>query len=176
MKPFKRTYTKQEQKQFEFLSKNKLFSNLNKKEMQLFLPYLHLRLYQENEVVFFRNDPSQALYLIKEGEVTLKLDINDRFENITTIEKQASFGNNALLPKARRVYNAIVSSGFCEIYVIPQVNMIFIFEGHALIKSKMMQSLAEVFNTDFGRLLKAYQSTHGFFDLAEMFANMEYGA
>jgi len=176
MNPFKRTYNKEELKQFEFLNKNKLFSKLNKKEMQLFLPYLHLRLYQENEVVFFRNDPSQALYIIKEGEVTLKLDINERFETITKIEKNASFGNNALLPKTRRTYNAIVSTVFSEIYVIPQVNIFYIFEGHSTIKAKMMQSLAEIFNTDFGKLLKAYQSTHGFFDLGEMFADMEYGS
>lgn len=174
--PFRRTYSKQELQMFDFLSKNKLFLRLTKKEMSYFLPYLHLRNYQENEVVFFRNDPSQALYILKSGEVTLSLDIEERFEVITNIIPNASVGNNVLLRHSRRIYNAIVSSSSCELYVLPQVNIHNIFERKPIIKAKMLESLAEVFNNNSAHLLQAYQSTYGFFNLSEMFHDLRYGS
>jgi CRP/FNR family transcriptional regulator, cyclic AMP receptor protein len=61
LNPFRKTYSVKELNIFRFLAKNALFAKLSKREMALFLPYLHVRRYERNEVVFFRNDPSRAL-------------------------------------------------------------------------------------------------------------------
>ena len=173
--PFSRSYTKEQLELFEFLLKNKLFAQLTRKEMSEFLPHLYLRTYQQNEVIFFRNDPSQALYLIKMGTVALKIDVNDTFETFAHIQPTASLGNNALLGKAKRVYNAIVESETAQLYVIPQVNMLNIFDSHMKIKAKVFASLAEIYNNNTTNLMKAYQATSGFFDLGQMYKNLEYG-
>lgn len=173
--PFKRTYTQDEQEYFDFLGKNKLFEQLTKKEMSYFLPYLHLRKYQKNEVVFFRNDPSQALYIVKSGEIGLKLDVKDRFETIMTIQTPITLGNNALLKNAHRIYNAIVISNQASLYVIPQVNILGIFERFPEIKAKMLESLAEIYYDNFNNLFISYQATHGFFELEEMFRLSSFG-
>ncbi len=175
MNPFKRTYTPYELKYFDFLAKNKLFERLNKKEMLPFLPYLHLRKYPKNEAIFFRNDPSQALYLIKKGQVALEMDIKDHFETIVVVEDHVALGHNALLNNSRRLYNAIVRSDSALIYVIPQVNIQSIFDRHAIIKAKMLESLAEIINENFGILFSSYKDTHGFFDLEEVFREVQHG-
>lgn len=173
--PFKRTYTQSELKYFDFLTQNKLFEELTKKELLLFLPFLYLRKYTKNEVVFFRNDPSQALYLIKSGKITFKLDIGQRFEPIAEVYSPAVIGNSALLNKAKRVYTAVVTSDVSEIYVLPQVNIFNIFERRPIIKAKMLEALSEIYHQDFSTLFNTYQSTQGFFDLNHVFDDFKYG-
>lgn len=173
--PFRKTYSKVEEEMFAFLAMNHLFSGLTKKEITLFLPYLHLRKYRKGEIVFFRNDPNQALYIMKEGLVELQLDIDDHFETIARIGKYFSFGNNSLLGKGKRNYTAVVNSKTCELYVLPQVNILNIFEDKRNTKAKMLQALCEIFNNNSKSLLEAYQATHGFFDLKEMYNYLEYG-
>jgi CRP-like cAMP-binding protein len=173
--PFKRTYTKSELEYFTFLTCNKLFEELNKKELLLFLPFLYLRKYTKNEVIFFRNDPSQALYLIKNGEITFKLDIGERFEPIATVDAPAVIGNSALINKAKRVYTAIVTSNESEVYVLPQVNIFNVFDRRPTIKAKMLESLSEIYHQDFSTLFTTYQSTQGFFDLNHVFDDFKYG-
>jgi len=89
--PFQKTYSTQELNLFRFLEKVDLFKELSDKEMALFLPYMHERDYKSNEVVFFRGDPSQALYVVKKGRVTLNIDIKDRFEVLTEISSNYSY-------------------------------------------------------------------------------------
>lgn len=173
--PFSKSYTSEELRLFDFLLKNKLFAQLTRKELSEFLPHLYLRTYQQNEVIFFRNDPSQAIYLIKTGTVALKIDVNDTFETFAHIQANASVGNNAILNKAKRVYNAIVESETTQLYVIPQVNILNIFDNHVKIKAKVFASLAEIYNNNTTNLMKAYQATSGFFDLEQVYKNLEYG-
>jgi len=173
--PFSRSYTRDELRLFEFLQKNKLFAHLTRKEMSEFLPHLYLRNYQHNEVIFFRNDPSQALYLIKSGTIALKVDVNDNFETFAHIKTNASLGNNALIEKTKRIYSAIVESETAQLYVVPQVNILNIFDSHVKIKAKVFASLAAIYNNNTTNLMKAYQATSGFFDLEQVYKNLEYG-
>ena len=63
--PFRKTYSPAERETFAFLGKVKFFKHLNFEEMSRFLPAIHQRKYVQDEVVFFRNDPSQALYILE---------------------------------------------------------------------------------------------------------------
>ena len=74
--PFKKSYTSKELNTFRFLSRIKLFERLNYKEMSYFLPYFYLREYKMEEVVFFRNDPGNALYLVKSNEFNIDITKN----------------------------------------------------------------------------------------------------
>jgi len=132
-------------------------------------------MYKQDEVVFFRGDPSQALYLINEGRVSLELDMGTKFETIVQLQSGASFGNNSLLKKSKRIFNSFVISPFCQLYVLPQVNIQEIFDNHPLIKAKMLESLVEIYNDNLSNLCKTYQSVHGFFELGEMFKDVVQG-
>ncbi len=156
---------------FRFLSRIKLFERLSYKEMALFLPYFYLREYHMDEVVFFRNDPSNALYMVKSGKVGISIDVNEEFEQLSTSKAGTAFGANALLHDTTRVHNAIVISERAELYVLPKVNIIEILENHSVLKSKMMESLAEEFEAFQSDLLKSYRSSFGFFNLSQIFKN-----
>lgn len=167
--PFKRTYTEEELDLFEFLSKVQFFESLRYSEMVRFLPGIHFRKYVKNEVVFFRNDPSQALYILQKGQVTLNIDIKKNFETILEVNKGGAFGENSLLRDTYRIYTAIVRSEEADLMVIPNYAILEIFENNPKIKAKMMTSLAEFYNANNKRLFNSYQNSFGFFNLGQMF-------
>lgn len=167
--PFKRTYSEKDLTLFKFLSQVKLFEKLTFAEMSHFVPYLYLRQYKQNEVVFFRGDPANALYIIKSGKVSLSLDVKDRTETLKISHSGEAFGDNSLVDESTRIYNAVCDSERAEIYVIPKVNMLEVFSGHQKIKGKMLMSLTEIYNHLTTNLFKAYRSSFGFFNLAQIF-------
>ena len=169
LNPFKKSYTGKELNLFRYLSRVKIFEQLSYREMSLFLPYLYLREYQMDEVVYFRNDPSNALYLVKSGKISLNIDIGETFEQLKIIKSGASFGENALLNNTIRLSSAIVVSERSELYVLPRVYITEIFESHTVIKAKMLESLAEQVDELLTHVYKAYKSSYGFFSLGQVF-------
>lgn len=169
--PFKRTYTSKELNTFRFLSRIKLFTRLNYKEMSHFLPYFYLREYKMDEVVFFRNDPANALYLVKSGKVSINIDIEEAFELLNIVKSGEAFGENTLLHETYRVYTAIVHSERAELFVLPKVNIQEIFESHKEVKMKMIESLGELYHEQMVNLFKGYKSSLGLFNLSQIFRN-----
>ena len=167
--PFRKSYSPKEEKLFDFLLDVFIFRKLNYRELSYFSPYMYLREYKNEEVIFFREDPSNAIYIIKTGKVTLSIDINDGFEKILALRAKHSFGENALLQRTRRNYNAIATTDQTQLYVIPKVNILEIFEDHARLKSKMMEAYSEMNELYTSRLLNIYQSSMGFFTLGDVF-------
>ncbi len=137
--------------------------------MAYFVPYLHERNYTQDEVVFFRDDPSHALYLLKRGEVTLTVDVNEGFETVTKTGAGTALGESCLLHGTKRVLNAFVSSETASFYVIPQDNIFSIFESHEKVKLKMLEALAEMYSEYNSNLFKAYRSSFGFFHLGQLY-------
>lgn len=166
---FAKKYSLKEKVLFRFLRHSKLFEKLTDEELAEFVPFLNIRKYSKNEVVFFRNDPSQALYIIKSGEIMLTLDVQDKFEELVIIYKGESFGDNALIEEARRNYNSICNSEVCEVYVLPQVNIFTIFEENIAIKAKVLQAFAYYYDQYLSNVFKAYRDTFSFFDLSEAY-------
>ena len=169
--PFKRSYTQKELNTFRFLSRIKLFERLNYKEMSYFLPYFYLREYKIDEVVFFRNDPGNALYLVKSGKVSINVDIEDEFELLSVVKSGGAFGENALISDSNRINTCIIYSERAELYVLPKVNIHELFEAHIEIKTKMMESLAELANEYMNNLFKGYRSSLGLFNLSQVYKN-----
>lgn len=171
--PFRSAYTKEEMDVFSFLANIPLFENLTAKEKSYFLPYLHERSYSKDEVVFFRNDPSHALYIVKSGTVEINIDINKEIEVLSVVKRGNTVGENSLLKNTRRQYHAITTSETATLYVVPQDSIFFIFEDHMQIRVKMLESLAEMHDRYNTALIKTYKASLGFFNLAQVFARFE---
>lgn len=167
--PFTKRYTERELEMFDFMANIKFFERLSNKEMVRFIPAMHPRKYSKDEVVFFSKDPSQALYLVKSGNVCLTIDIKDNFETILEIKKGDAFGENSLLENTKRTYTAIITSEEAELIVIPHFAIQEIFESNPKTKAKIMTSLAEFYNINNQRLFKSYRESFGFFSLRQMF-------
>jgi CRP-like cAMP-binding protein len=164
--PFAKSYSQQERNLFRFLRKNAYFRKLSDEELSNFLPHLYVRNYSRNEAVFFRNDPSQALYFVKEGQVQLNIDVaEDSLEQLCTHEVGSCFGQNALLENTQRIYNAISSAERTELYVLPQVNVMEVFTEAPKIRAKVMTALSENYFHEKERLFKRYRQSYGFFEL-----------
>ena len=133
------------------------------------MPGIHFRKYLKDEVVFFRNDPSQALYILQKGLITLNIDIKKNFETILEVKEGEAFGENSLLNNTFRIYTAIVQSEEASLMVIPNYVIQEVFNSNPKIKAKMMTALAEFYNANNKRLFNSYQSSFGFFNLGQMF-------
>ncbi len=173
LKIFKKSYSEQELLLFNFLRKNRLFEKLTDEELIRFQPYLYLRKYKENEVVFFTGDPSHAVYIVKNGIVTLNLEIKDGFEKLMTLRNGKLFGDNAILPNTKRIYTSVVITEEAELYVIPKVNITEIMNDHPVIKAKIMMAFAEMYNEYTTNLFRTYKSSLGFFDLNTVYRGVE---
>lgn len=171
LKLFKKKYSSDELKLIYFLSGVRQFEKLKHEELELFLPCMYLRTYNQNEVVFFSGDPSQALYVLKSGRVSLTIDIKDRFEELMMIRSGEAFGDNSLLNSSKRIYNSTVISEQAEIYVIPQIHMTEILDNNPEIRAKIMTTLAEMYNEYTEALFKLYRSSFGFFELGRIYEN-----
>lgn len=169
LNPFSKTYEEDDLKMFDFMQGIKFFERLRQKELARFLPAMHHRKYNRDEVVFFSKDPSQALYLLKTGKVNLTIDIKDNFETIMEVNRGEAFGENSLLENAKRTYTALINSDEAELIVIPHFAIQEIFDSNPKIKAKMMTSLAEYYNTNNQRLFRSYRESFGFFSLRQMF-------
>ncbi len=167
--PFSKTYTEAEEQMFNFLGQIKFFESLKDKEMVRFIPAMHHRKYVKDEVVFFSKDPSQALYLVKSGDISLTIDIKDNFETILGVKRGEAFGENSLLENAKRTYTALIVSDEAELIVIPHFALQEVFDSNPKIKAKMMTSLAEYYNQNNQRLFRSYRESFGFFSLRQMF-------
>ena len=169
--PFKKTYTEDEQKKIDYLSKIYLFENLTNEEVANFIPYLYERRYKENEIVFFRKDPSQALYILRSGRVQINVDVQEAIEKLVYLDPGAAFGESCLMKNKFRGANAMVVSDDASFYVIPQVNFFDIFDRHVEIKAKMMETLAIFYSEIHSNIINSYRSTSGFFHLADLYSD-----
>lgn len=142
-----------------------MFHRLTNQEKSFFLPYLYLRKYKKDEVVFFRGDPAHALYVLKKGKVDLVLDVDQEFEKLAMVRSRQSFGNNALIKDACRLYSAIIRSNEAELYVIPHVNINDIFSDESKVQAKMFAALAQLYEQQVAGLYESYRSSKGFFSL-----------
>ena len=167
--PFKKTYSSKEKKRISFLRKIKPFDLLSDDQLFIFLPYLYPRVYKRNEAVFFRKDPSQALYIVSSGTVSLNVDLNGKLEPIMNVNPGDAFGDNCFITDTQRIYNALVTSEEAELYVLPQGNIMEVFESKPKIKALVLESLLRRYNDYTVQLFESYKSSFGFFELKEAY-------
>mgnify|MGYP001188002699 CR=1 FL=1 len=170
---FKKKYTEDDLLLFNFLRKNRFFEKLTNEELSYFAPYLYNRKYRANEVVFFTKDPSQAVYIVKSGIITLNIDLKDGFEKLMTLRSGKLFGDNAFISGTKRLYTAIVKTEEAEIMVIPKVNIMEVMNNHPEVRAKIMTAFAEQYNEYTSNLFQTYKSSLGFFDLNTVYNELK---
>jgi len=165
LNPFKKSYSRKELDLLDFFRKVTIFEDLEDSEISLFLPYFHERLYKKNEAVFFRGDPSRALYIVKTGVISLSIDYQDDLEELTKVSAVSSMGESCMLENTQRLLNAIVYSDSAEMYVLPQLSILEVFENNFQTKAKMFTALAKIYHNYNYNLFEAYRTSLGFFHL-----------
>lgn len=167
--PFKKTYSEEEIDRINFLKGVKPFDLLSDDQLFIFLPYLYPRVYKKNEAVFFRKDPSQALYIIKSGDVSLNLDRDGDMEPLMNVGPSEAFGDNCFIRESHRIYNAIVNSEEAHLFVLPQGNIHEVFDAKPKVKALVLESLLTRYNDYTSKIFEAYKSSFGFFELKQAY-------
>lgn len=170
----KKRYTREEQKQFDFFRKNMLLQNLNNKELTYVIEGMHLRQYKEDEIVFFRNDPALALYIVKDGDVSLDCDFGEKNEKLNELKKGMVFGFEIFSHKEPRLYNATVKSESAQLYVWPSVSIREIFMKHPEIQVKIQRELVRYYEGYLSKLFDTYREAYGFFQLSELYHELNH--
>jgi len=166
MKLFSKDYTKEEESLFAFLRTIPLFSNFNNHELFLCCESIHLRNYKLKEVIFFQEDPAQALYIIKSGSVTIEIEHEGKAEVLKPFAEGESFGHESLLKKPKRFASANCTSEFAEIYVIPRVHLEYLSKKDARLKAKLYENLANFYGDYVSAIYQSYQQSFGLFELS----------
>ncbi len=170
---FKKKYSKSELELLDFLAPVAQFEGLSNEELSFFLPFMHLRTYKQNEIVFFSGDPSQAFYLVRKGRVQLAMDIKERTEELLTLDSGMAFGDNSFLEGSKRLYNAMVISESAELYVLPHINLIEVLNDHPEVKGKVFHNIMKIHNTYTTNLFKMYKTNYGFFELGSVYRSLK---
>lgn len=166
---FNASYSKQELSEFRLMLKSTIFKGMSNKELAAFRETWHLRKYRRDEVIFFRNDPAQAAYLLKNGEVDLLMDFDESNEVLVKLRQGASFGENAIFEGMQRPYSAVVTSEDAEIYLFPQISLQEVMSRKPAWKAKLLSNLL-LKSYDFEEnLFDVYRRSHGFFELKQIF-------
>ena len=169
MRFFRDKYSKQEKEQFAFLRKNILFKGFTDKELNFIQPLMHERTFGKNEAVFFRNDPSLALYFVYEGEVSLYLDTDGVEETLINIEKGYIFGQNSIVENAHRNYNAKVSGDSATLFVIPRAGLMDVLGRHPRLHSHVLTNLSAYFDSYISKVFSKYRENVGFFEISQIY-------
>lgn len=168
-KIFTKTYSQEDKAFFDFLSQNKIFELLSFSELEKIKPIMYLRTYTEDEAVFFRNDPSQAIYIIKEGVVNFNMQYSGGWEHLFSKKDGQIFGQNGIIEHSVRNYNAIVSSSKASIYVIPQEGLLEIFSKDEELKTKVFTAFMTYYSGYVSDIFSTYRDNLGFFEMSQVY-------
>ncbi|MHA7630760.1 Crp/Fnr family transcriptional regulator [Corallococcus sp. M7] len=92
----------------ELLARIPLFGNLPREELELLSPLLRSRRYPRGEVIFHQGDVGTALYIVRRGQVAIRLSSSDGKEVILALlDRGDFFGELALLDGSPRSTDAV---------------------------------------------------------------------
>ena len=107
--PFKRSATDPET-EIDFLSAVTIFDDLSSRQLSKLHRIIHVRRFEESEIVFRQGDPGVGMYLVREGQIVIYTEHPDMTRHkITDMKKGDFFGEIALLNDSPRSATAIAS-------------------------------------------------------------------
>ena len=169
-KVFRKKLSEEEKEAATFLKKVDIFKNLSDNELAEFVPHMYEREYEEGEVVFFRSDASQALYIVKKGMVELNMDFSDgREEQLYYCAPNDTFGINAIFVEQQRDFNAVTREDHTVLVVIPQSDLINIMSRKPSIKMKVFENFANIYEQMLSKVFTVYRNNVGFFEIKNIF-------
>jgi CRP/FNR family transcriptional regulator, cyclic AMP receptor protein len=118
-----------------------LFVNLTPAELAIVDGLLHERDYLADEVIFDEGEDGQAIYIVLEGKVSIRRDIEGKPLVLAEMETGAVFGDVALLNNAPRLAQAR-AAGPCRLAVFFREDFMSLLDTHARIASKISLQIA----------------------------------
>lgn len=123
------------------LEKIPIFQGLSRKELLAIKPHLHLREFDEGEVIFHQGDPGMGMYVIEQGTVKIVYEPADMV--LAELADGEFFGELALLDEAPRSAAAIAKTP-CRIWGLFQSDLFGLIERNPRLGVKITLALAKI--------------------------------
>jgi CRP-like cAMP-binding protein len=117
----------------EDLKKIVMLGYLTDPMLDSLIPITDLLLFDENEIIFNQGDPSDRLYMVKQGKVLLEQRITDKITvSISAIKPGFTFGWSAMLDEETYTSGAIAAEP-CELFSLREEKIKSLFDkDHSL--------------------------------------------
>ncbi|GAA3922221.1 cyclic nucleotide-binding domain-containing protein [Litoribacillus peritrichatus] len=119
-----------------------LFNKISKKHCQLLVPDMHLRTYQNNEVIFRQGETGIGAALILSGQV----NITSNDKTLATLGSGDFFGEVALVVDEPRTANAVTTENTEVIFFLRQ-NLDELTDRYPRDGARLMRNLAKILAT-----------------------------
>ena len=166
-KLFEKTLSKEATATCALLGQTPLFADLTPNELSLLLPHIYVRNYQLGESVFYKGDPSRAIYFIQKGVLEAYLDDTVEREVLAQIPQGHSIGHSTVLEKATRLFNTAAAARETTLLVLPQAPLLDLMHSHHRMRACIMERFAKLNEERIKRLLEQYCQTIGLFKLGD---------
>jgi len=146
----------------DFLKSITLFEELKTAEISRLERILYTRHYKKGEVIFREGEPGAALYILKEGEVDITINHDEKPIMLTTLSRGMFFGEMAIFDETPRSATVIASSE-CEIIALPKPDFILFSEKEPAIGLKIIMSLGRILSirvTNSNRQIEELKQSH----------------
>ncbi len=131
------------------------FDGLEKRELVLIAKSINRRNYASGETIFYEGAPGAALYIVKEGRVSITKDINDdKTVELAKISSPSFFGEIALIDESPRSAGA-VAEGNTVLLAFGKPDLEHLIDTHPRVATKIVLNIARLLSK---RLVYANQS------------------
>jgi CRP-like cAMP-binding protein len=141
---------------FAFLQQVDLFKNLPESHLASLQPCCQERSFQRGDRLFGQGDSATHLWVVKEGQVDLCLDMCRPLiaaeGSITTVETAMIFGWSSLVPPGQYLLSAYCASRACRALLLEADCLKRLFEADPLIGYQVTSRLLQVVGKRFHQL------------------------
>jgi len=128
----------------EILSKVPAFSDLTPRELREVASIVHRREYRATEPVFYQGDPGLGMYIIQDGEVSIRiLDKDGEERELALLTDGDFFGELALLDESPRSANAVCKTD-CVLIGFFRPDLFELISKNNALGIKIVLKLAEI--------------------------------
>ncbi len=132
----------------KFLRKIEVLKNFSDNELRILSKFMHLRTFENKEVVFRQHDLGVGFYLIYSGHVDVVVDSNkevdsERSNYLLSLERRDYFGELALLQENSARNATVVARGSStELVGIFKPDVELLISNYPIVAAKLLQSVS----------------------------------
>jgi CRP/FNR family cyclic AMP-dependent transcriptional regulator len=149
------------------LSKVPAFADLSARELRGVAAIVHKREYKAGEPVFYQGDPGLGMYIIQEGEVSIRIaEHGGEDEELAVLSEGDFFGELALLDESPRSASAICRTD-CSLIGFFRTDLFELIEQKTNLGIKIVLKLAEILALRLRKTDKELSKVRGQLDREE---------
>lgn len=131
----------------KFLRKIKVLKNLSDNELRLLSHSLHLRSFENEEVVFRQHDLGVGFYFVYSGNVDVTVDSGKekgegKSNYLLSLDKHDYFGELALLQDSSMRNATVVARGSTQLLGLFKPDIEALISNHPIVAAKLLQSIS----------------------------------